>query len=304
MWRGDGRTRLVAAVLVVAMVAGASAWTAATPPAQASVPVVRAAFYYPWFPNAWNQHGIDPFTWYHPTAGFYSSADAALVAQQIAAMEYGHLEAGIISWWGQGSQEDRMVPLDLAAADHTGFKWVLYYEPEGYGTPSVAQIKSDLSYIKTNYASNRHYLTIDGKPVIFVYGGNTDDCSTAARWQRANAAEGFYTVLKVFAGYRTCAAQPSSWHQYAPSSAEDHQDGYSFTISPGFHKAGKTNVRLARDLARWDVDVRAMVASGEPLQLVTTFNEWGEGTAVESAQEWSSPSGYGSYLDVLHADIP
>ena len=191
MWRGDGRTRLVAAVLVGAMVAGASAWAAATPPAQASVPVVRAAFYYPWFPNAWNQHGIDPFTWYHPTAGFYSSADAALVAQQIAAMEYGHLEAGIISWWGQGSQEDRMVPLDLAAADHTGFKWVLYYEPEGYGTPSVAQIKSDLSYIKTNYASNRHYLTIDGKPVIFVYGGNTDDCSTAGAVAEGERSRGF-----------------------------------------------------------------------------------------------------------------
>jgi hypothetical protein len=43
-----------------------------------------------------------------------------------------------------------------------------------------------------------------------------------------------------------------------------------------------------------------MVASREPWQLVTTFNEWGEGTAVESASEWSSASGYGAYLDVLH----
>jgi hypothetical protein len=44
-----------------------------------------------------------------------------------------------------------------------------------------------------------------------------------------------------------------------------------------------------------------MVASGEPWQLVTTFNEWGEGTAVEAAEEWSSPSGYGQYLDALHS---
>jgi hypothetical protein len=43
-----------------------------------------------------------------------------------------------------------------------------------------------------------------------------------------------------------------------------------------------------------------MVASREPWQLVTTFNEWGEGTSVESASEWSSASGYGAYLDVLH----
>jgi hypothetical protein len=43
-----------------------------------------------------------------------------------------------------------------------------------------------------------------------------------------------------------------------------------------------------------------MVASGAPWQLVTTFNEWGEGTAVESAEEWASSSGYGDYLDALH----
>jgi hypothetical protein len=43
-----------------------------------------------------------------------------------------------------------------------------------------------------------------------------------------------------------------------------------------------------------------MIASMEQFQLITTFNEWGEGSAVESAQEWSSASGYGSYLDALH----
>jgi hypothetical protein len=43
-----------------------------------------------------------------------------------------------------------------------------------------------------------------------------------------------------------------------------------------------------------------MVASREPWQLVTTFNEWGEGTAVEPAREWRSHSGFGKYLDALH----
>ncbi|MFL5761147.1 MAG: metallophosphoesterase family protein, partial [Thermomicrobiales bacterium] len=49
-------------------------------------------------------------------------------------------------------------------------------------------------------------------------------------------------------------------------------------------------------------NVRDMVASGAPWQLVTTFNEWGEGTAVESATEWQSGSGYGAYLDALHTN--
>ena len=47
-----------------------------------------------------------------------------------------------------------------------------------------------------------------------------------------------------------------------------------------------------------------MVASGAEWQLVETFNEWPEGTAVESAREWGSPSGFGTYLDAMHDVLP
>jgi hypothetical protein len=45
-----------------------------------------------------------------------------------------------------------------------------------------------------------------------------------------------------------------------------------------------------------------MLASGAQWQLVTSFNEWGEGTSVESGDQWSSASGQGIYLDALHSD--
>ena len=44
-----------------------------------------------------------------------------------------------------------------------------------------------------------------------------------------------------------------------------------------------------------------MLASGERFHLITSFNEWGEGTAIESAPDWATSSGYGLYLDALHA---
>jgi hypothetical protein len=106
-------------------------------------------------------------------------------------------------------------------------------------------------------------------------------------------------VLKVFAGYRGCTSQPDGWHQYAPAVAADAQGSFSYSISPGFYHAAGA-LCLGRDLARWRQNIRDMVASGAAFQLVTTFNEWGEGTAVESASEWSSVSGYGAYLDALH----
>ena len=44
-----------------------------------------------------------------------------------------------------------------------------------------------------------------------------------------------------------------------------------------------------------------MNCSAAAFKLVTTFNEWGEGSSVESATQWASSSGYGTYLDALHA---
>jgi len=274
------------------------------PTASASSPIVRAAFYYPWYPGAWTQGSVYPFSNYTPSLGYYSSDDENVIRQQIGAMQYANLDAGIISWWGQGSQADNVVPEDLAAADGTGFKWSLYYEPEGYSDPTVSQIQSDLSYIKAKYTGNSNYLRINGEPVLFVYADAGDGCTMAQRWNQANATEGFYVVLKVFNGYRSCAGDASAWHQYDPAAAEDNQTGYSFSISPGFYKSGTTAPDLARNLSTWAQNVRDMVASNEPLQLITTFNEWGEGTAVESAVQWASSSGYGSYLDVMHQEIP
>jgi hypothetical protein len=149
--------------------------------------------------------------------------------------------------------------------------------------------------------------------VIFAYGNGGDGCAGVTRWKQANASAGFHVVLKVFTGYRSCADQPGSWHQYAPAKASDHQAGQSFAISPGFSHykdpdpcnspRSSPYPCLPRDLERWKADIRAMVASRAPWQLVTTFNEWGEGTAVESASEWASSSGHGLYLDALNAVI-
>src|SRR5512142_2049205 len=120
------------------------------------------------------------------------------------------------------------------------------------------------------------------------------------RWKQGNTV-GAYVVLKVFTGYKNCASQPNNWHQYSPALAAAQEGNHSFSISPGFWLEGDS-VRLSRDVTRWQKNVREMVASGAEWQLVTTFSEWGEGTAVEPAQEWASSSGFGQYLDVLHSN--
>ncbi len=265
---------------------------------QPSFPI-RAAFYYPWFPEAWTQLGIYPYTNYHPQLGYYSNSDTTILSTHIAMMQYGGIEAGIASWWGQGSKTDSRVPALLSAASGTNFRWALYYELESQGDPTVSQIQNDLTYIRDHYGLDPSYLRVNGKFVVFVYADANDGCGMADRWKQGNTV-GAYVVLKVFSGYLSCASQPDDWHQYAPAVAEDQQGSHSFSISPGFWKVGES-VRLSRDVTRWTQNVKDMVASGSRWQLITTFSEWGEGTAVEPATEWASASGYGQYLDVLHS---
>jgi hypothetical protein len=285
--------------------AGAGVSNGPTPPgppapsgADAALPV-RAAFYYPWFPEAWTQQGVHPFTRYHPGAGFYDSSDPSVIQQQITAMQYGGIQAGIASWWGRGSRTDRRISELLDAAAPTSFRWALMYEPEAHSNETAPQINSNLRYIEGRYASEASYLRIDGRFVVFVYADAKDGCDMAKRWSGARGI-GAYVMLKVFSGYQKCAIQPDGWYQYSPDVAGVSVPGSSYTISPGFWKTSESSPRLSRNLAEWKQDIRRMMASKARFQLITTFNEWGEGTAVESASEWSSPSGYGLYLDALH----
>jgi hypothetical protein len=261
---------------------------------------IRAAFYYPWFPEAWNQLGIQPYTNYHPTLGFYDLSDPQVIKTQIDAMLYAHIEAGIASWWGQGTNTDNRISALLSATADNAFRWSIYYEPEGQGNPDGSTITSDLTYIQDHYGYDPGFLRIDNRFVVFVYADTTDGCNMVDRWHAANTMNA-YIVLKVFPGYQSCINQPDGWHQYAPANTVDSQGQYSYTISPGFWKVGE-NPRLIRDLSTWRQSIRTMIDSAANFQLITTFNEWGEGTSVESADQWTSSSGYGAYLDALHND--
>jgi len=276
------------------------------PPADASQPAlpIRATFYYAWYPEAWTRDSIFPYSIFHPSLGFYDTDQAAVVRRETDAMRYAHLNAGIYSWWGVAGYPptDERFWRYLAVARTTSFRWAIYYEPEGYGDPSVERIRADLAYVRDTYASKPAYLRVDGRFVVFVYGGR-ESCDTVERWRKANAAIGAYLVLKAFTGYRECPAQPEAWHEYSGTLAAYELPNRAFMIAPGFDEV-RGGAALPRSLATWRRSIADMVASADPWQLVISFNEWPEGTSIESAREWETESGYGAYLDALHDELP
>ncbi len=278
---------------------------------------IRAAFYYAWFPESWDQQGYtcgknprgaEPntptgcFTQYHPQFGLYDSGSPAVVRTHIREMQYAHIQAAIVSWWGRGKAVDERFPLLLKTADalRTNFRWAIYYEPEGIGDPTVAQIASDLAYIKTRYAKDPAYLKVNGRFVVFVYSPTDKTCALFDRWHAANAAVGnaAYINLDLTFDASQCSNPPDGTHLYGPAQPV-RVTSDSYAISPGFYKANEPAPRLARDVARFTQNARDMVASHAPWQLIVSFNEWGEGTAIEPAAEWAAVPD-GAYLDALH----
>ena len=81
---------------------------------------------------------------------------------------------------------------------------------------------------------------------MYVYGSSEDSCdATAARWREANTV-GAYLVLKAFAGFRSCSAQPDAWHQYSAALPEYDLAPDAFMIAPGFDEWGEGAARLTR----------------------------------------------------------
>lgn len=286
---------LAASALTVAGVALAVPATGAS--AAVTVAPIRASFLYDWFPETENWSSQ-----YTPTLGKYDSSNQTIMAAHIGMAKYAGLDAFITSWWGQGTPTDKRLAPELAAAAAQGFHVTPYYEKEGNGTPPTdAQFGADLTYL-AGLSSSPAWLKVNGKPVLFIYNALASEstCATVARLESINAGR-FYINAKVFAGYTACAVQPESWHQYGPAAHYDRQGTYSAAVSPGFFKFNETTPRLVRDVARFKTDLATQVASAAQWQLTTTFNEWGEGTAVEPAAPWQSTSGYGDYLDAMRA---
>ena len=278
---------------------------------------LRGIFYYAWYPNNWAPNGYHVS--YHPTYGYYDNNDRDLINHHIDELEYGNVDVVIASWWGLDNDNRR--PRDWAIKKcmeetdrraeigEINLKWAIYYELEASYNEPMDTIKADLDYLMDRYV-NAHgcYAHIDGKPVVFVYTKGSEDNTEEFMKKWADAVDGkWYYVLKVFEGYKDMKYQPSSWHQYGPSTRiHKHEDStrrlVSINISPGFKHAdpNKTTFLERASESLWTDLVKEMVGSGVNWQLITSYNEWGEGTSVESALEWQTESGYGMYLDVLH----
>jgi Glycosyl hydrolase family 99 len=287
--------RLLAAGLVLASLAA---------PGLAQARTV-AIFYYPWYGTPqrdgtwlhWNQNGHHPpgdvYSSYYPAGGPYSSADPRVVARQMREIAAAGVDEVIVSWWGRGSREDRLLPMVLASARRHHLQAAVHLEP--YPGRSPATVAQDLPYLASrgvrdvyvyhpmDFAASDWATIAAGKPAHMRLFAGTDLVGFAAD----GGFDGFYTYDFVDYG----------GDKFARLCQEAHARGLLCepSVGPGYEaaRAGEHSLsRARRDGRTYDDLWRAAISARPDAVTITSFNEWGEGTQIEPA---AARRGYLSY---------
>jgi hypothetical protein len=224
----------------------------------------------------------------------------------------------ISSWWGQGSREDRAVPLLLQIAEQFGIKVAFHIEP--YGGRSAESLVSDIQYLYQQYGdspaffrstkTSRYSPGDQPKGMFFVWSigvqGAEQNPVEANYWQVAmdsihalpegaliiaNTRKGDWIDGGHFDGlynYATLHLEESGGFDWARSLPPDAL--YMPSVIPGFsarrvdYEEGTFVPR--EDGATYSAQWSAALNSGvEPaLVTITSFNEWHEGSVIEPPQ--------------------
>ena len=192
---------------------------------------ISGAFYYPWYGGSSNgyRHWIQdnhnpPSTWasnylsdyndaFAPTTNLYDSQDFSADLWQIGSMRMAMVDVAISSWWGTTSYEDQAFKqiigdsfggvtqpvMDRPDNPYPSLKWAVMDEKPWYNPNLTSDaVYGDLSYIVQHYGSSPHYLRIDGKPVIFVFGMSNNDLSAFLTAKSSLAANGMPVFLNIY----------------------------------------------------------------------------------------------------------
>jgi hypothetical protein len=269
------------------------------------------AFYYPWYgtpsgpSRAWvHWDPAKPNYTNRPALGLYDSKDPRVIRQHIEWALTAGINGFISSWWGENSFEDQALREVLKVAEPMGFQVAVYYETAA----NKEQVLRDFRYLVDRYGSSPAFLKWQGKPVIFVYGRVTGEQMPLLDWGwvfdrlKSEGKEAVFIgdglreeLAYFFDGIHTynvadqSVARVKTQYRAAASLAKKQGRLFAATVIPGYDdtvirkpglKADRRGGALYRDLWQIALDARA------DWVLVTSFNEWHEGSEIEPSQEY------------------
>ncbi|MCB0108248.1 MAG: SH3 domain-containing protein [Caldilineaceae bacterium] len=282
------------------------------PQEQSSGDPLVLAFYYTWFDeNTWTYDKLSDLP-----AEPYVSRDRGVMGRHIDQAKAAGIDAFLVAWYGPGGESNQTEPnlaalLDEAAARN--FKIGILFETDSPFLGGTGAITGALQHAIGVHAAHPAFLRVDGRPVIFfwrptIYGVDTwrairdqADPGNGTIW----IAEGVDTsYLAVFDGHHLYS---NTWNPPADLTYTNQKfaglveqgrqayGAYKFwvaTVMPGYNDVRiRPGYGFARDRAGggyYEQAWQAAIGSNPNWVVITSFNEWPEGTYIEPSAAYGN----------------
>ncbi|MDR3622388.1 MAG: glycoside hydrolase family 71/99-like protein [Paludisphaera borealis] len=250
---------------------------------------------------------------YHPVIGPYDSGDPAVVEYHLLLMKTSGFDGLVVDWYGLSNHLDypilhRNTASLFAAAARIGLKIAICYEdqtiPKLVEVGEVAEgdrvkhARGVLDWLRKNWFAEPSYLSVEGRPVLLSFGsaGLTD-----REWEEALPRGADAPIYLSEHRRRPAAAGAFDWptpkdglaslDRFARASKD-----WPFRMSaafPRFHdiyaeaKVHESYGTIPDDQGRtFTTTLKRALTDGSPFVQVVTWNDWGEGTAIEPSAEF------------------
>jgi glycoprotein endo-alpha-1,2-mannosidase len=255
------------------------------------------AFYYPWYEENW-LHNDSQLVAHQPVNGFYNSSDESMIQNHILTAKNTGIDGFIVSWWGRNSFTDKNFKKMLSLSESLGFKNSLYLETAN----SLEDLRDNLNYIETTYTNYSSFLKIKGSPVMFIFSRILDklplDSLVTLAHKFTIINHGFsYSNLKGFSGFHEYLLleknlETIKWkYAHAAQIANRENKIMAATVMPGYDDRRIRNPGSYIDRksgAYYKGIWKAALYCNPDLILITSFNEWFEGTEIEPSIEYKN----------------
>lgn len=265
---------------------------------------------------------------FYPALGCYSVNDPHTLREHMQQLRQAGVGVLCASWWGKGSFTDQAFPELFRAAEKAGLKINFHIEP--FPGRNATTTREAIAYLVGKFGASPAMHRLSGfgnRPVFFVYDsyitpaeewttvlgpngartlrGTDIDAVVIGLWVKEHEEDfmstggfdGFYTYFATD-GF-TYGSTLDHWPLLAEW-AQAHQKLFVPCVAPGYIDTrirpwNGANTRAREHGAYYDRMWSAAIAIDPELVGITSFNEWHEGTQIETAQPKQIPDF--TYLD-------
>jgi hypothetical protein len=252
---------------------------------------------------------------HYPLLGPYDSHDPKVVEQHCRWAKEAGIDGFIVSWWHPNDFHDRAMPLILDTAQKFGLEITAYFET--VPTRTKEQALEYVMHLLNRYGKHPAWLKLNGKPVIFVYGRAIGEIGLDGwlwviveanrRYEGGAVFIGDHIskrAARIFDGIHTynitaltAGKSPEEIKAWAQKvfpdwvSVAGNDRIACLTIIPGYDDSKLPDRKPPRPITErhngetYKVLWEAAIAANPDWVLITSWNEWHEGSEIEPSVE-------------------